>query len=124
MHKNHPFILYSLVFFRTKLKNLKPVSHPLSSHSLSLSLSPQRCSLLTPHLLTSRPHLSTSQLSPHFLASPSSLSLSIPFTCCPSLPRSYRRLKARSHTAEAPKPSISPSSSLRLSDLSTLLIQK
>uniref|UniRef100_A0A2N9GJ03 Uncharacterized protein n=1 Tax=Fagus sylvatica TaxID=28930 RepID=A0A2N9GJ03_FAGSY len=81
--------------------------------------------------LTSSPHgLMPSRPQPHGLTpflTPSlhfsdltSLSLSLNFVpSCPSLPRSHRRLKAQSHTAGAPKPSISPSPSLKLSDLST-----
>jgi hypothetical protein len=91
-------------------------------HALNLTasrLTPSSPHGLTPHLLS--PHLTASRPQPHGLALTSRphllLSLSIPFRCCPSLPRSHRRLKARSHTTGAPKPPISPSPSLRLSDL-------
>uniref|UniRef100_A0A2N9I1N5 Uncharacterized protein n=1 Tax=Fagus sylvatica TaxID=28930 RepID=A0A2N9I1N5_FAGSY len=100
--------------------------HNITASPLPPGLTPH---LLSPHLTASWPHAfnltpSTSRPSPHFSASPPSLSLLNPFRCCPSLPRSHHRLKARTHTVGAPKLSISPSTSLRLSDLSTPPIQK
>jgi hypothetical protein len=127
------FLTLALILSLTARRSLHTSPHgllpsPSRPQPPHLTASRPRPHGLTPHLLS--PHLMASRHQPHGLALtswphlPLSLSLSIPFRCCPSLPRSHRRLKARSHTAEAPKPSISPSPSLRLSDLSTPPVQK
>uniref|UniRef100_A0A2N9JAE5 Uncharacterized protein n=1 Tax=Fagus sylvatica TaxID=28930 RepID=A0A2N9JAE5_FAGSY len=76
-------------------------SRPQRPHALNLLTSRPHASRLT----SSSPHLTASRPQPHGLALTSRphlpLSLSIPFRCCPSLPRSHRCLKARSHTARS-----------------------